>query len=331
MPFKQRTVKFLLYPALVFVVLFLGRYILPGKPVSLSVGEGWSAGQVAAELKNNRVIRSKTLFKAAYRLFHGRRTISAGKYALRTNMPAESALRVLLRPPDKTYKRVVIPEGWRMEQVAERLEALGVAGKDDFLRLAWARDAEGYLFPSTYFFEEKTPPETVLAAMLKQFEKQVRPLLKSPAPQYLKEKDILTIASIVEREAVMDSERPIIAAVYLNRVKLGMGLEADPTVQYALGWNTKEQSWWEKGLSLKDLKYDSPYNTYRYRGLPPGPICSASVESIKAVLSPAEINALYFVADGTGYHVFNSKFSEHLKAKASIDARARAKKKQAAR
>jgi len=325
---KKQTVKILLWPVAVFAALFLGRYLLPGKSISISVGEGWSAGQVAAELKNNRVIGSKTLFKLAYRLFHGRRTIAAGKYSLKTRMPAESALRVLLRPPEKTYRRLVIPEGWRMEQVAERLDALHIARGDEFLRLAKSRGAEGYLFPSTYFFEDNTPPETVLSVMRRQFDKQVAPLLKAANNRSLSEKELLTIASIVEREAVMDSERPLIAAVYLNRVKLGMALEADPTVQYALGWNEKERSWWEKGLSLKDLKYDSSYNTYRYRGIPPGPICSASVNSIKAVLAPAETNALYFVADRTGYHIFNSKFSEHLKAKASVEAREKARNRQ---
>ena len=117
----------------------------------------------------------------------------------------------------------------------------------------------------------------------------------------------------MEREAVINDERPKIAAVYLNRLKIGKRLEADPTVQYALGYNEKEQRHWKKGLTYSDLKYDSPYNTYRYAGLPPAPIASPGLNSVKAVLKPEpDFEALYFVADNTGRHIFSKTYHQHL-------------------
>ena len=149
--------------------------------------------------------------------------------------------------------------------------------------------------------------------MLKEYKKHIAPLFKQYKTN-LTERQVLTLASIVEREAVVHDERPKIAAVYVNRFELGKRLEADPTVQYALGFNEREQRHWKKGLTYRDLKVDSPYNTYRNAGLPPGPICSPSEASVRAVLNPQpDFDALYFVADNTGGHVFSRTFHEHKK------------------
>ena len=135
-------------------------------------------------------------------------------------------------------------------------------------------------------------------------------------PQGLDEKKVLILASIVEREAADAAERPLIAAVYINRYRKKKALEADPTVQYALGY-------WKKGLTFADLRVKSPYNTYAVGGLPPGPICNPGYESVAAVLSPANIDALYFVADRKGKHIFNANFDEHKKAKRRVEQAAR--------
>ena len=148
--------------------------------------------------------------------------------------------------------------------------------------------------------------------MLAQYKKNIAPLFKQ-YPTDLTEKQVLTIASIVEREAVHHEERPKIAAVYLNRFRIGKRLEADPTVQYALGFSLKENRYWKKGLTLSDLRIDDPYNTYRNEGLPPAPICNPSAASVKGVLQPEEdFKALYFVADSGGHHVFSRTYEEHL-------------------
>ena len=147
--------------------------------------------------------------------------------------------------------------------------------------------------------------------MTAEYAKRIKPLF-AKYPTKLTENQVLTIASIVEREAIHHDERPKIAAVYLNRYKIGKRLEADPTVQYALGFNTRENRYWKKGLTYKDLKVNSPYNTYRNAGLPPGPICNPSYESVLGVLQPTpNFNNLYFVADNTSRHVFSPTFDEH--------------------
>jgi len=170
---------------------------------------------------------------------------------------------------------------------------------------------EGKLFPSTYLFADNTPAQKVIDEMLREYKKNIGPLLKKYRTD-LTERQVLTLASIVEREAVVHDERPKIAAVYLNRFRMGKRLEADPTVQYALGFALKENRYWKKGLTYKDLKINSPYNTYRNAGLPPGPICNPGAKSVEAVLNPQpNFNALYFVADNTGRHAFSHTFHEH--------------------
>ncbi|NLO91471.1 MAG: endolytic transglycosylase MltG, partial [Elusimicrobia bacterium] len=270
---------------------------------------------VAAALKKAGVIKSTTYFRLVLKLSGKAKKLVPGRFALRQNMSSEEALWALLHSDGKYYIRVLIPEGWRMEQVAERLQAQGILQAQAFLDLARAKKLEGYLFPSTYLFERNTPPQKVADAMLREFDRNIRSELNSGLPENMTELQVLTVASIVEREAMNPVERPLIAAVYLNRFRKNMALEADPTVQYALGY-------WKDRLLLVDLKVDSPYNTYRYGGLPPGPICSPGLMAVKAVLNPASIDAIYFVADREGKHIFNVKFSDHLKAKKLMEKKA---------
>lgn len=302
--------------AVAFFLLLSLYFFWPGGQVSVVIKEGSGASQVAEQLKSAGAIRSATWFKVLVRLTGTDKSIMPGEYSFRRGSSSEEVLWRLVNTPYIADVTVVIPEGWRLEQVAERLEANGVTSKDEFIKLAREQELEGYLFPSTYSFKKDQPAQDVLNLLKSEFDRQIRPLFSEGFPPGLDEKKVLIIASIVEREAVVTSERPLIAAVYLNRIKKGMPLEADPTTQYALGY-------WKKRITYKDLRTPSPYNTYYAKGLPPGPICSPGKASVEAVLNPADIDALYFVADRRGKHVFNLTFKDHLKAKKRVEAAAK--------
>jgi UPF0755 protein len=174
---------------------------------------------------------------------------------------------------------------------------------------------EGFLFPDTYEFPSDATARDVIARMLDTFGQRFTPELREQArAQGLTVYQAVTLASIVEREAVLPEERPIIASVFLNRLRAGMHLNADPTVQYALGYQGEGHGWWKRPLLLEDLEVDSPYNTYRHVGLPPGPICNPGLAALEAVVNPADTRYLYFVANdvaGDGSHVFAETLEEH--------------------
>lgn len=297
-------------------------YCWPGDKVQVVIPEGVPAGQVAGILKQNGVIVSSTWFKLLVLATGSGKKIMPGEYSFRKHMSAEETIWRLRHSVYINHVKVVIPEGWRMEQIADRLESNGVTARDKFLEAAAKAKLEGYLFPSTYHFKKNSSAQEVINLLNLEFDRQVRPLFSKGFPPGLDEKKVLILASIVEREAAIPTERPLIAAVYLNRVKRGKPLEADPTVQYALGY--VNGSYWKKGLTLKDLKIKSAYNTYAVGELPPGPICNPGADSVAAVLNPAEIDAMYFVADRKGRHIFNASFEEHKKAKRRVEQAAKA-------
>jgi UPF0755 protein len=241
-----------------------------------------------------------------------------------------------------------ITEGWRLEQVADYLAAHPEWGIDSSTFLALARrepvqgvgdtgsktepiglDAyeflsdlppgsslEGYLFPDTYRLPADATASDLVNTMLFTFGSRVtQDMIQAMAAQGLSLHGAVTLASIVEREARIPEERPVIASVFLNRLSQGIKLDADPTVQYALGFQVDEGQWWKRPLYLTDLEIDSAYNTYRYPGLPPGPIASPGLASIIAVAHPAQTDYLYFVVDCTaevdGTHAFSVTYEEH--------------------
>lgn len=300
-------------------------FFWPGRLVKVVIPEGAGAGQAASALKREGVLLSAAWFKVLVKLTGTGRKLMPGEYSLRRGMSAEEALWRLTHSTYVSSVKVVIPEGWRMEQIAERLDANGILKGEDFIRLVNEQKLEGQLFPSTYHLKKNTPPQEVINLLKSEFERQIRPLFSKGFPEKLDERKTLIIASIVEREAMDDSERPLIAAVYVNRYRRRMPLEADPTTQYSLGYN-KAYGWWKKALTYKDLKFKSPYNTYVVGGLPPGPICNPGLNSIAATLAPANLDALYFVADRKGKHIFNASFEEHKKAKRRVEQAAKAAK-----
>ena len=283
-----------------------------GEPITVHIKPGQSGASVAKMLKREGVIRSELLFKLVLRLTSSVRGLRSGAFDLRENMPALQVIKCITTGSCIHYEKLTILEGWRSEEIAGELSAHDITNAQEFLDIVRTRNLEGKMFPSTYLFTTQMPASAVVEEMLAQYHKSIDPLFKQ-YPTDLSESQVLTLASIVEREAVWHEERPKIAAVYLNRFRMGKKLEADPTVQYALGYSLKEDRFWKKRLTYKDLKTDSPYNTYRNEGLPPAPICNPGYESIRGVLNPTpDFTAIYFVADRGGKHVFSDTYKEHL-------------------
>jgi UPF0755 protein len=223
---------------------------------------------------------------------------------------------------------VTVIEGWRLEEVADAVAAYGIP-REEFIAQAHARNfdfafldeaprgssLEGYLYPATYSIRRDATVDGVLTSMLQAFDEALpddAPALAAEAGLSLHE--VVTLASVIEREARVPEERPIMAQVFLRRLNEGSPLEADPTVQYALTadpGSVEEFGWWKLGLTVDDLETDSPYNTYLNGGIPPGPISNPRMDSIMAVLNPADTNYLYFVAKPDGSHAFAETFEEH--------------------
>jgi UPF0755 protein len=299
-----------------------------GGTVSITVEKGESARSIGAALQQKGVIRSDRLFQVLVALTGVQNKLEAGDYEFDAGLPAIEVVHRIAA--GKTASRdVVIPEGRRAEEVGEILEKAGVVGKQDFLDAlvksqysepflsqTSSSSLEGFLFPARYSFARSPKAGDVVATMLRGFQDKVAAQLQLEG-QPLTLDQVVTLASIVEREAQDPSERPLIASVYLNRLRLGINLQADPTVQYAVTQyplSVSAYGYWKKDLTLDDLKVDSPYNTYVRSGLPPGPIANPGLDSIIAVVRPARTNYLFFVArgDGTGQHAFAETLEEHI-------------------
>ena len=288
-------------------------YYSKGDFVRIEIPQGASADKIASILKEREVIKSPLWFKICTKISGASKLLRSGTFLLNKNMSSEEAIWRLTSDPGVELLKVVIPEGWRIEEIAREFAKQGIIKQEEvFISLAKEQALEGKLFPSTYFFGKNTPEQLVIKTMTEEYQKNISPLIRAIKSD-LTEQQILTLASIVEREATYDDERPKIAAVYINRYKIGKRLEADPTVQYALGYIPEENRFWKGRLLYKDLKLDNPYNTYRYNGLPPGPIASPGVKSVKAILNPEQdFSALYFVADNTGRHIFSDTYHQHI-------------------
>ncbi|MEK7476908.1 MAG: endolytic transglycosylase MltG [Candidatus Coatesbacteria bacterium] len=277
---------------------------------------GTSAAVIAGNLESAGLIRSAFWFRVLARVTG--RPLLAGEYGFRR----ASLLRVLhaLQAGRVYLHRVLVREGDALPQIADALAREGLAA-DSMRTAAMSRpllrklgipgpSAEGFLFPDTYLIPKSFTGEQIVAMMARRFSDRVpKALLEEAKARGLDVLRLVTLASIVEKEARDPGERPVIAGVFRNRLKRGMPLQADPTVLYGLNR-------WDARLTLKDLQVDHPYNTYRRRGLPPGPICSPGLACLEAAASPAEVPFLYFVTrkDGTGRHQFSRTLAEHERA-----------------
>ena len=291
-----------------------------------TIGIGEPVNSVAVNLQDVGLIRDAEAVRA-YLIYSGLDTsIQAGEYRLSPAMSAIDIARELQDATSTEVKFVILP-GWRMEEIAASLPTSGLAfAPDEFLAaagtpsgefdfLADAASAEGVLYPDTYIVPRAVTASDFVTGLIRNFALHLTPDLTNGFEQQgLTVYQAVTLASIVEREAVQDDEKPLIASVYINRLNIGMKLDADPTVQYALGYDFGMGKWWKSPLKLDDLQVDSYFNTYFYTGLPPTPIANPSLDSLNAVAFPAETPYYYFRArcDGSGYHEFAVTFDEHL-------------------
>lgn len=291
-------------------------------PVRVDIQTGASLGDVALLLHEAGVIRYPFVFKRYGSIAHYDRQIRAGEYEFVAGEPYRRILE-RLREGDIVQVKVTFPEGLTCAEVANTLQRRLRIPADEFLRLAQDSELlrrhnidspsfEGYLFPDTYYFPTKTTALQALEMMLQRFFTEWTPKHEERARGIgMTRGQVLTLASIVEGEVLLNSERRRVSAVYHNRLRRDMLLQADPTVLYALGGIRRR-------VLYSDLRVESPYNTYINRGLPPGPICNPGILSIEAALSPLEGNGeLFFVAarDGTGRHVFTTNMDDHVAAK----------------
>ena len=306
------------------------------EPESFIVQSGETILQIAERLESRGIIRDAEAFAALARVEGTDRRVQAGEHVLRADLPAAEVLAALMIA-EADQVRFTLPEGLRLEEVADRLSSAGVADREAFLALVGEDNAtdvsefpliaarptgaslEGYLFPDTYKLDEEADAASVLHRMLEAFSARMpADAARAAAALDLTVHEVVTLASLVERETPLPAERPQVARVYLNRLaEAPFILNADPTVQYALGFQPEQGeggSWWKRPLLYVDLEVESPYNTYRNAGLPPGPIASPGLASLEAVLAPAEGQWQYFVANDIacdGSHVFALSFEEH--------------------
>jgi UPF0755 protein len=306
--------------AVIFAVLFgvAACSSAPGPGVQLTIRKGSSFREAAESLSAHRLVRSARAFSLYATVRRRDRSLRWGTYVLRPGMSWEQMLDAL-RLGRGVIHLVTIPEGFSISDIEPLLEdsldlaqdSLEAAVRDTALlhRLDIPTPTlEGYLFPDTYTFPDKTTARDAVRMMVDRFEHEWRPEWTEQARSMkLTRHDIVTLASIVEREVRRDEERPVVAAVYLNRLKIGMPLMADPTITYALGKKPGR-------VLLKDLRVKSPYNTYLRAGLPPGPIASPGAASMRASLYPAKVPYRFFVAAPDGHHEFRRTYEQHLEA-----------------
>lgn len=293
------------------------------RPVSVVVEPGVSLTALGEALYRQGVIRNTLAFRWVARSRAGRWKVRAGQYTLSPDMSLAQIVQRLQQGPEQPpadQVRVTIPEGYTLRQIAEVLHRDGVTDREQFVSCATdaaqiarlhvdfplpARTLEGYLYPDTYYFHRNMPATQVIQTFLANFSRRfARPYQREIRASGRTLHHLVTVASLIEREARVPQDRARIAGVLDNRLQKGMRLEIDATVLYALGTHRER-------VLYRDLKVDSPYNTYRHRGLPPGPIANPGLEALKAALRPEPHAFLYYVARPDGSHIFTSTFEAH--------------------
>jgi UPF0755 protein len=334
--------------AMIALMLSCGGYIIlrelrtpasvSDTPVEIEIAPGDSAGRIATRLRTNGLIRQPIFFTALVRYKDLDQNLQAGRYMLRPNMTVSDIL-IALQNNRVDEVSVTIPEGLRIEEVAGLVAAAdlelvdeesflatarnGAVFKDDYFLLSSLPDdasLEGYLFPDTYRIASTATVTEVVELMLDRFDEQYNSIERDIRVPDVTVHEIVTMASIIQREAALVEEMPQIAAVFWNRLEPenagetgGGKLQADPTVQYALGYSVAEETWWRKDLTVADLQIDHPYNTRERTGLPPGPISNPGLAALTAAAQPDEsAEYLYFVASCAkdGSHNFAATFEE---------------------
>jgi peptidoglycan lytic transglycosylase G len=299
-----------------------------GSDLTFRVALGESPVTIAQQLQAVGLVRDAAVFRN-YLVYAGLdTTLQAGEYSLSARMSPYQIAHALQDATPAQVKFNILA-GWRAEEVAAALPTSGLnITPQDFLEALNTRPEgvgypeglpsqatlEGFLFPDSYELKRDLTANQVVSVFIQDFDSHVdNDLQQGFERQGLDEFQAVTLASIVQREAIVEDEMPMIASVFLNRLSAGLKLDSDPTVQYALGYNQTEKSWWTNPLSLDDLQISSPYNTYQVQGLPPGPIANPGLNALRAVAFPAQTPYYYFRAacDHSGRHVFSETFAEH--------------------
>ena len=292
-----------------------------GENILITVEPGMTNADIATLLQNKKMINSPVFFRLQSKFARMERSLQAGEYEIVSGMSNWEIIDLFSKGQVR-HKTLTIPEGYTIEQIAKKIEESGLGSAEEFKKAA--KDyapysymetsnnnvifkAEGFAYPSTYYLSPGSAEKEILAIMVKEFDTQLTEDIRQKAKdKNMSIRDLVNLASLVEKEAVFPEERPVIAGVFLKRLQIQMPLQSDTTIQYILGVQKKE-------ISIADTKIDSPYNTYLYAELPPGPIASPSISTINAVLDPKQTNYLYFVADLEGHHHFTETYQDHLK------------------
>ncbi len=321
----MKILKILLFIFLIVLLIFLslglyayGEFKPPEnfEPKKIYIKDGLTPKEIGKILKEENIIKNAGLFVLFAKYYEIDEKLKSGIYEFNEKMNLKEVLFKLTQGGLPPFIKVTINEGFTLKDIAKTFEESGICTKEKFFEevnkideykdfiFEDAKSLEGFLYPDTYYFERENLKGNIIM-MLENFNKKFYEVFKDYKGNLTKY-DILKLASIVEKEAVVDEERDIIAGVFMNRLEIGMPLQADPTLKYILDNPSYT-------LSSKELEIDSPYNSYKYNGLPPTPICNPSVKSIVAALNPKETEYLYFVADGKGRHLFAKTFEEHLR------------------
>lgn len=310
----------LLFSAWFFFEFYLHPRTAP-KKIFFTVDAGKGVLGIAQNLKEEGVINKKWPFLLGYKFFFSSKSLKAGEYAFQLPVSTKNILNTLTE--GKVYLHpLTIPEGLTREEIARYFESLNFVDKEDFLEASSrteiisgldkeAENLEGYLFPETYHFPKGISAEKIISTIVFQFRKVFTDEWKKRADEIkMSVREVVSLASLIEKETSIHDEKKLVSAVFHNRLRIGMKLDCDPTIIYAL----KQEGNFKGRLLKKDLKLKSPYNTYLNRGLPPGPICNPGRGSLEAALYPAKGKYIYFVSRNDGSHVFSRTFKEHQRA-----------------
>lgn len=269
------------------------------------VEKGEGVRSISKKLKEEKLIKNTVLFFLVVKKSGLENKIQAGDHRLSPSMTIEQIAENLTYGTLDVW--VTIPEGLRAEEIADILQKEIPSYQESWREELIAN--EGYLFPDTYLIPKDADISLVLSIMKNNFDAKFKTLDLSNTN--LSEQEIVTIASLIEREARLDKDRPLVASVILNRLDIGMGLDLDATLQYALGYDEEEKTWWRKGLTNNDKSINSRYNTYKYAGLPPTPISNPGLSSMMSVANPANTDWLYYVSDKNGVNHYAKTLEEH--------------------
>ena len=294
-------------------------YTMQGSRINIEIKKGVSSKDISTLLLQKGLIGDSLAFNLLARIRGVVSGLKAGEYMLSSEMTPNEILNKIAKG-QVVQHQITIPEGYNIYEIADVLQKNHFTKKDTFIALAFDPDTvkklglnatslEGYLFPETYSFEKNVSDYEILKKMVDTFRKKImtHEIKADMEKSKLSFHEMVTLASVIEKETGKEEERPLVSAVFHNRLKKKMRLQSDPTVIYAL----KD---FDGNIRKKDLKVDSPYNTYRYGGLPPGPIANPGLNSIKTALRPANVNYLYFVSKRNGEHKFSSNLKEHNRA-----------------